>query len=302
VEVLADIRLFLNEEIEQNRRWRSFLLGRLEKTGTMLSDRMPITTYKNSVFIRFKNGQKHKPHIWFIHGFGASSDSFREAFELKYLREYIMFAPDFPGFGSSLGIRNPHNIKQSAELLRKLIRKFSPRNPVILVAHSLGGLIATKVALSLGKGIAGYVNVEGNFTSADCFFSGKAAKARNPIKWKESFRQKLYKSGLKDKSLRRYWLSFSMASPSALNRWGKSGVKETGEELGGINFLKVNCPKIYIYGDKSIPKKTKTFIVKHKIDSIKFRNCGHFVMGDATQLFYKTIAEFVSACEKITCK
>ncbi|MBI2342480.1 MAG: alpha/beta fold hydrolase, partial [Deltaproteobacteria bacterium] len=165
---------------------------------------MPITTYKDSVFIRFRNGNKRKPHIWFVHGFGASSDSFREAFELKHLRRYTMFAPDFPGFGSSPALRSPHNITRSAELLKKLIRKFSPQNPVILVAHSLGGLIATKLALSLGKKISGYVNVEGNFTSADCFFSGKAAKAGNPVKWKEDFWQKLYKLGLKDKSLGRY--------------------------------------------------------------------------------------------------
>ncbi|MBI2092593.1 MAG: hypothetical protein HYY43_03215 [Deltaproteobacteria bacterium] len=43
----------------------------------------------------------------------------------------------------------------SLRTFRVLIRKFSPQNPVILVAHSLG------------KKISGYVNVEGNFVMGD---------------------------------------------------------------------------------------------------------------------------------------
>ncbi|MBI2092601.1 MAG: alpha/beta hydrolase [Deltaproteobacteria bacterium] len=260
--------------------------------------RMQLAVYNSTVFIRAQLGKKNKPHVWFVHGFGASSDSFLEAFELKHLKEYSLFAPDLPGFGLSPVARKPHNVEQAAKLLTLLIKKFSPSSPVVLVAHSLGGLIATRTALTLKKKVVCYVNVEGNFTKADCFFSGKAARARNPVKWKQSFQNELYKLGVKDQSLRRYWSSFRLASPLVLNWWAKSGVKETGRELGGKSFLKVECPKVYIYGSRSIPQQTKSFIRKNKVNAIEFKGCGHFIMGEAPEKFYRTVAKAISSASR----
>lgn len=247
----------------------------------------------NSLFLRFKRGVKGRPHIWFIHGFGASSDSFSEAFDLKYLRGYTLFAPDFPGFGLSKPTERPHDIKRSAKLLVDLISRFSRGREIVLVAHSLGGLVATEAALKLRERVKLYVNVEGNFTAADCFYSKKAANSRSPKKWKERFLNDLYKIGLRDPNVGRYWASFRLASPLALQKWGRSGVGLTGVDRGGRDFLRVSCPKYYVYGSKSVTAQTMKFIRKHGVEAIAFKGCGHFVMGDAPNSFYRGLVRLI---------
>lgn len=215
-----------------------------------------------------------------------------EAFEATVLKEYSLFIPDFPGFGVSPSPSRPHLIDDSAQLLESLITIYSSNNPVMLVAHSLGGLIATKVALSLGKKVLGYVSVEGNITQPDTFYSGKAAMAVDPLLWKEAFAREIYQLGLHDEAIRRYYLSLKMASPVALDAWAKSGVEETGKDSGGVNFLKVSCPTLYIYGKKSIPQESKLFLEKNKIEAIELEHSGHWPMIDETERFYKIVADF----------
>lgn len=246
-----------------------------------------------SVFLRTRQGTPQKSHLWFVHGFGESGFSFIESFAAQALKNYSIFVPDFPGFGASPPTAVPHDIQQSSLLLCDLIKRFSAGASVILIGHSLGGLLATKTALQMKEKISGLINVEGNLTKSDTFYSGKAAKANDPVLWKKEFAEQIYEAGLKQESIRRYYTSLKMVSPNSLQAWGKSGVVETGEELGGENFLKLSCPTLYIFGTKSISEPSRNFIMKNKIRFLEFPSSGHWPMLDETSRFYQAVVDFV---------
>ncbi|MBI2346039.1 MAG: alpha/beta hydrolase [Deltaproteobacteria bacterium] len=252
---------------------------------------MEIFTNVTGIFIR-KREQQDKLAIWFVHGFGESGFCFKEAFDAPELKQYSLHVPDFPGFGVSPLFSESHTINQSASLLTDLIK--DSHNPVVLVAHSLGGLIATQAATALPEKVKGLVNVEGNLTKADCFYSGKAAEATNAAQFKADFTEEIYKMGLKDEAIRRYFVSLKMANPESLKTWGRTGVEATGEEKGGNDFLQVPCPKLYIYGKKSIPERSRKFLEKNDVEAVEFENSGHWPMLDETEKFYRVVGEFVS--------
>lgn len=260
---------------------------------------MQIQTVKAAdadVFLRTHQGGSQKLHLWFVHGFGDSGFSFIESFNSPALKNYSIFVPDFPGFGASPPPAAPHDINQSSLLLCDLIKKFSTEALVVLIGHSLGGLIVTKTALNMKEKIQCLINVEGNLTKADTFYSGKAAKASDPILWKKEFMEQIYEASLKEEAIRRYYVSLKMASPHSLHTWGKSGVIETGEELGGENLLRVSCPNLYIFAEKSMSELSKSFIMKHKIRFLEFASSGHWPMLDETGKFYQAVADFIESC------
>ncbi|MDW7739342.1 MAG: alpha/beta hydrolase [Bacillota bacterium] len=86
--------------------------------------------------------------ILLIHGFGASTFSWR--FTAPYLEEhgYTVIASDLPGFGLSerkAGL--DHTSEARAELMWELLDKICPESKWHLVGHSMGGAVVTAMAL-----------------------------------------------------------------------------------------------------------------------------------------------------------
>jgi len=154
--------------------------------------------------------------------------SFREAFSSPLAEAHNLFVPDLPGFGVSPYQPGRSSLRDSARLLGDLIRKLSPNRPIVLLGHSLGGIIGTWLAAKLERVIA-YLSIEGNLTRSDTFFSGLAAKAAVPQEFHSYFAGEIYKKMAANLPLQRYYASLRLADPRALLEWGKSGVEATGE-------------------------------------------------------------------------
>lgn len=90
------------------------------------------------------------PLIVLLHGFGASTFSWREVIEpLTAVGEVIAY--DRPGFGfterpaGSPGA-NPYGTAQNLELLSALVEEFGNNREIVLVGHSAGGQLAALFA------------------------------------------------------------------------------------------------------------------------------------------------------------
>lgn len=90
------------------------------------------------------------PLIVLLHGFGASTFSWREV--LDPLAEYgEVLAYDRPGFGFTdrptewTGV-DPYSFAGNFELLKGLLNAYSGERPVVLVGHSAGGQLAAEFA------------------------------------------------------------------------------------------------------------------------------------------------------------
>lgn len=115
----------------------------------------------NEFQIRYQTSEKHasskKKNILFIHGLGSSSDRWGDIPDALSRYFHPIIAVDLIGFGSS---DKPVTIEYTIEFFSKFIKNFIAckeiwrnddtnidGNKTIIIGHSLGGYIATKVAI-----------------------------------------------------------------------------------------------------------------------------------------------------------
>ena len=163
----------------------------------------------------------------------------------------------------------------------------------MLLAHSAGGLIATKVAPALPD-LRCLVSVEGNITEADNFISGRAAEADDIDAWRRGLLEDLRGRAERDEAFRRYCRDLARASSAALREWAVATVAETGKTLGGERFLALACPTLYIFGGRSIAQPSLEYLVRHDMPCLAFPEAGHSPMIDEPARFYAAVAEFIA--------
>ena len=130
-----------------------YLLPQVELGG----DRYDLV-YSNSNFSQVRNIDLHyriwesggadKGNILLVHGFGASTFSWR--YTAPYLQErgYRVLAVDLPGFGlSERVIGFDHSADNRADLLWVLLDQLYPGEKWHLVGHSMGGATVSSMAL-----------------------------------------------------------------------------------------------------------------------------------------------------------
>ena len=93
------------------------------------------------------------PVLFFLHGMNGNSRSWASSF-LSLRNNFRIIAWDAPSFGSSGSFGDSIEVYQSAA--KALISGLGVED-VILVGHSMGGLVATKLASDTGMSIAGLV-------------------------------------------------------------------------------------------------------------------------------------------------
>lgn len=90
------------------------------------------------------------PLIVLLHGFGASTFSWREV--MRPLGKYgDVIAYDRPAFGfterpTEWGEINPYGLQGNLELLNELLEKYGQARKIVLVGHSAGGQLAAEFA------------------------------------------------------------------------------------------------------------------------------------------------------------
>lgn len=81
-----------------------------------------------------------------LHGFGESLTTWRAIFD-PLAGSYQVMAVDLPGFGGSTKPPSPYTLEAMTGRLTSLLER-ETEGPVVLVGHSMGGLLAASVALA----------------------------------------------------------------------------------------------------------------------------------------------------------
>jgi len=101
-----------------------------------------IITTINNLRINYKvagNG----PAVLLLHGWGGSSDSWLEVEEFLVKDNYLVIAPDLPGFGKSAPPIEPWDVQNYSDFVFSLIKHLEI-DSFFLLGHSFGGRIAIK--------------------------------------------------------------------------------------------------------------------------------------------------------------
>ncbi len=268
-----------------------------DNSTTERDDSMKIAI-KNGAFLRLSETAAAKADIWFIHGFGASGDAFREALASPLAAQYNLYIPDLPGCGASPPAAEPLSMRETADLIAGLIGTISAGRPLAIVAHSLGGILGTWLCQTLGKRIKTYINVEGNLTEADAYFTGLAGEYDSAAGFYAAYKSKVFALlAAGGDALHRYYASVLLADPEALWVLGKSCVQATGEKKSGAEFVRLDCPKRYYWGDVSTPPQNREFIARMNLPYKLFPGCGHSPMIDNPGDFYRAVLHDLQAAQ-----
>ena len=109
------------------------------------------TNMESTVDLHFvERGERHRPSILFLHGV-IGSRRYWDRKVRSLAADFHLLLPDLPGFGLS---PKPH-LEYTMDLFRDSVRGFIERRgiaerPLVIVAHSLGSLIALEYAARYG--------------------------------------------------------------------------------------------------------------------------------------------------------
>jgi pimeloyl-ACP methyl ester carboxylesterase len=234
-------------------------------------------------------------HIWFLHGFGESSLSFKEAFSSELVESYNLFVPDLPGFGVSPLQPERMSIEGMTEVILSLINVFSHNKAILLVGHSLGSVIATRVARKLCETVKGVFSIEGNLTRSDGYFSAQAAEFQQADTFRRHFLDLIYKRAANSDVYQRYLASVRFANPEAMMAWGRSSARLGESGTHGLEFVSLKCQKTYYWSMESTPKETQDFIVKYNLPNRQYTGAGHWPMIEIPDECYSEMDRFFAS-------
>ncbi len=238
--------------------------------------------------------------IVFIHGFGASKETFLEAFERKNLRSFTLLATDLIGFGDSDKPANfSYRMRDQAKVLRKMI-DFLDLDCFHIVAHSMGGIIGIELSEMIPDRVLSFMNAEGNITIEDCTMSKRVEEMGEEYFAQKGFdqlKQAIAKEAhrTQDIPLRDYLKSLSVATPKSLYKSSVSTVQESyyGDLLK--RFARLPFYKCYIYGEKNRSVfPSEELLRKQGISLFYVSGSGHSMMKENPDEFYGLVMDAVS--------
>ncbi|WP_438425286.1 alpha/beta fold hydrolase [Aquimarina macrocephali] len=248
----------------------------------------------DGVFIRYNIVDKTKQSIWFLHGFADSGLAYKEVFNSDLVSEFNLYVVDLPGFGVSPVNSDYISIREQADLLFKVIEKETENNvKVNIVAHSIGALIGTWICQQLASKINYYINIEGNLTEADSYFSSKPLQYTTAEEFTQSFEKEVFENAIKEERYKRYYSSLRFADPQGMRNWGITSQEYIKDNQCGFEFKKLTCNKVYIWGDLDTPKETQEFINEQHIPNKLYKGVGHWHMIENSKNFYADVSAII---------
>jgi pimeloyl-ACP methyl ester carboxylesterase len=230
-----------------------------------------------------------------LHGIGSSKNDFARALRINSLARYSIAAFDFPGCGNSPYPEDiAFNIDDLVEITHLFVCNLSLKN-VIFVGHSMGGLVSLLYAERYGKYAKGLVNVEGNLSPRDCFFS-RVVTGYGPGGFTEEafneFRQRLVQS--EKPGMREYaGTLYKSANRKAYADYSHSIVHYCDNVDLLDNFIGLSVPKLFVYGSENRQLSYLSELEKRGCPLEEIPGSGHFPAYDNPQGYYAVIADFV---------
>jgi len=217
---------------------------------------------------------------------------------LNSFNNYTLASVDLPGCGDSAWLNEfSYRLKDQADLVLNWINGLNPEN-IILVGHSMGGVVGIFLTESLGSRVKLFFNLEGNISAESCFFSGKITSLPQEVFERRGFHQFVRTLGetvQKEPSpgVKNYFQNISKASPRALYLSSVSLVEESCKGSLGERFLNLPVKKYYVFGEKSVNWSIRNFLEENSMPYFIVPESGHFMMDDQPALFYGIILEAI---------
>jgi pimeloyl-ACP methyl ester carboxylesterase len=205
----------------------------------------------HGVHVRSVKAEHPRGTIFYIHGLGESGLCLEYVMNHPLLSRFSHLAPDLPGYGKSPWPETPLAIGDHAEAIAKWISLSTP-GKVILLGHSLGGVIGTCLCERHPGLVSLFIDVEGNISAEDCTFSCAIAGYTREDFLAYGFEKvgsDIYAGGMREKSLRFYFASLRMCDPRQIHANSTELMDLSAREDLGARLARLGVPAHYLWGD-----------------------------------------------------
>ncbi|MDY7093068.1 MAG: alpha/beta fold hydrolase [Acidobacteriota bacterium] len=245
--------------------------------------------------------------VLLIHGLGESGLSFEVLAARLAAGGWRALVPDLPGYGKTAWRQEPQTLPQAAaELARwleKYVRETPQLGPVVVLGHSMGGVVGTMLAEELPQPVAALVNVEGNISFDDCGFSSRIARYL-PEEFPEApflrLLQAVYRESQDDlqEALRTYFVSMSLCDPRQLYRHAVELVELSRAEQLAERLARLPMPQIYLLGDpRGTGAHSRSLLEAAGIPWRAIADAGHWPFLDQPEAFASELWGFLEALD-----
>ncbi|MGC9367663.1 MAG: alpha/beta fold hydrolase [bacterium] len=227
-------------------------------------------------------------NIVYIHGLGESGFCFNTLISDKRLAKFNHYVPDMPGYGKSPSQHKIYNLLDFTEVIKDFIERIN-LNQLIILGHSMGGVIGQLFAEKYPDLVELFINVEGNISPDDCTLSrsvtGYSAADFLDFGY-ETMLEKVYKAGVENSELRGYYPSMRFCNPKVYYHNSKELIELSDTEKLAKRMSELKCEKVYILGNpRGTGQRSKDLLDKAGVKWIAVEDAGHWPFLDQPDRF-----------------
>lgn len=235
--------------------------------------------------------------LLYVHGLGESALSFEGLMTHPRLAQWNHLAPDLRGYGKSFWAAEPLSVEEQAEALASFLAAHTEESVVVL-GHSMGGVIGTLLAEREPSRVRALVNVEGNISLADCGYSSQAARCSRTA-WLELGMESVLDKILDDTNeapavRRAYGASIQFCDPRAFHRNSDDLVAFSSSRTLAQRMAALACPKVYLHGaPRGTGERSLGLLAAAEVQTVGIHDAGHWPFLDRPQLFVEALTTFL---------
>jgi len=239
------------------------------------------------IFVRRRSGPDDAPHLVWLHGLGESGLCFESIALLPPLDRFTHWILDLPGYGRAPWPAMPPGIDDTTARVIDWLGELG--RPAVLLGHSLGGVIALRVAQGAPERVAALIDVEGNKSIGDCTFSGQAVDVELDefvgVRF-EAMLAHIYRASTDEAALRGYYASLRLCDRRTFHRQANELVALSRGESLAAELAALPMPATYIAGNPGgACPRSRALLAATTARVIEIAPAGHWPFIDQPRAF-----------------
>jgi pimeloyl-ACP methyl ester carboxylesterase len=254
------------------------------------------TDVRSRIDVRDSGDREASIVLVYLPGLGERGEVFDSVVSAEPLASFRHVVLDYVDWTQSTPPRETIALETVADRVAEHLAAQVSR-PVVLVGHSMGGVVAQLLVERHPERVAKLVDIEGNLSRDDCTFSGKAVTYSIDAFIAHGFverRSELSRSA--ERHTRRYAEGLDGCAPTTYYAYAAPLVRLSREETLAARLGTLPVPVLYIYGQdpqRGLSARSRAMLSRTSIQVEPIGHAGHWAYLDEPERFVRVLLAFI---------